>query len=906
MKKTLFTFLFAVSLFSAFSQKAPVFVNAVEGVKEYKLENGLKVLLLNDPSQSNVVVNITYNVGSRHEGYGEKGMAHLLEHMLFKSTKNLGDIKKMLSDKGGQANGTTWFDRTNYYEIFPSTDENLKWSLEMEADRMLNATILQEDLDKEFSVVRNEFEIGENNPDGVLSERVISSAYLWHNYGNSTIGSREDIERVKADRLRLFYEKYYQPDNATLVIGGKFDEKKALEYITTYFASIPKPNRVLEKTYTVEPPQDGERFVELRRAGDVQIVSALYHTAAYADKDYAAIDALNEVLTNDPSGTLYKALVDGGKATNIYGWSPTVRDPGFLYFSVTVAKDKSLDEAKKVFLAELDKISTQTFTEQDLSRAKAKLLKGLENLKNNTLGMSINLTEIIGAGDYRLLFLYRDAVEKLTVADLQRVAAKYFIPSNRTQGIFIPEKDAQRVRPKEYSDEEIVSLTQNYKGKAEEEAVAEFEASIPNIKKNLHTSQLQSGMKLGVLNKAIKGKKVVANFRFPTGTLESLTGTSETAAVLSSLLKAGTSTKSKEQLQDELDQLRSQVSMYISGQTLAVNVSSYEDTFEATMKLVKDMLTNATFPEAEFKKNVDEMKTNIEASRNDPQSVAMGQIGRYTTKYPKGHIFYSASPDEEIAGLNAVNVAKVKALYKTLGSNYGYGSVVSGLPAEKVKSIVNSTFGGWTTKAKYAKVQPTYFPTQAQVEKVITPDKENGVVMAQMNYELDRKSPDYPALVIADAILGSGGFLNARIPLRLREKEGISYGAGSFASVPYDNKVAGWGVYAFFNPKFQEKVDAAIREEIANALKTGFTQEELDSHKKSWLTGRKTNLGSDGFLSSNLVNNLLYLDIPLEDYDKMESQVQALTLDQVNAALRKYVNPDKLVFLYAGDFNKKD
>lgn len=385
MRKMLFTVLMVVSIVNVFAQSAPKFVGSVEGIKEYKLDNGLKVLLIPDASQSNVVVNIVYNVGSRHEGYGEKGMAHLLEHMLFKSTKNLGDIKKMLSEKGGQANGTTWYDRTNYYEVFPSTEENLKWSLEMEADRMINATILQSDLDKEFSVVRNEFEIGENNPDGVLNERIISTAYLWHNYGNSTIGSREDIERVKADRLRVFYEKYYQPDNATLVIGGKFDEKKALDYITTYFAGIPRPTRVLEKTYTVEPAQDGERFVELRRAGDVQLVAAAYHTAAYADKDYAALDALNEILTSDPSGYLYKALIDSHKATGLYGWQPTVRDPSFLYFNVTVAKDKSLDEARKTFVSELDKVGQIAYTEQDLSRAKAKLLKSIENIKNNTI-----------------------------------------------------------------------------------------------------------------------------------------------------------------------------------------------------------------------------------------------------------------------------------------------------------------------------------------------------------------------------------------------------------------------------------------------------------------------------------------------------------------------------------------
>lgn len=203
MKKTLLSlcFLFSVSsstyLIAQTTPKNATFITQVEGIKEYKLGNGLQVLLIPDQSQSNVAVNIVYHVGSKHEGYGETGMAHLLEHMLFKSTKNLGDIKKMLSDKGGQANGTTYYDRTNYYEIFPSNEENLRWSIEMEADRMINATLKQEDLDKEFSVVRNEFEIGENNPSRVLSQRIISAGYLWHNYGKSTIGSKQDIERVK-------------------------------------------------------------------------------------------------------------------------------------------------------------------------------------------------------------------------------------------------------------------------------------------------------------------------------------------------------------------------------------------------------------------------------------------------------------------------------------------------------------------------------------------------------------------------------------------------------------------------------------------------------------------------------------------------------------------------------------
>src|SRR6187431_3364106 len=347
MKKILLLISFVIFCFSNSYSQEPTFVTSVEGIKEYSLNNGMKILLIPDAAQSNVVVNIVYGVGSRHEGYGESGMAHLLEHLLFNRSSKFTDIKKTIADKGAQANGTTYYDRTNYYEILPATDENLKWALDMESDRMITSAILQSDLDTEFSVVRNEFEMGENDPSGVLNERILSTAFLWHNYGKSTIGSKEDIERVKANRLKVFYQKYYQPNNATLIIGGKFDEKKTLGWIKEYFAPIPKSKTEIEKTYTVEPAQDGERFVELKRNGDLQYIGMAYHTPSYSDKEYAANNALISILTNNPSGVLYKTLVETKLSTNVFGYTITLKDPAFSYFACQIDKTKDINTVQK-------------------------------------------------------------------------------------------------------------------------------------------------------------------------------------------------------------------------------------------------------------------------------------------------------------------------------------------------------------------------------------------------------------------------------------------------------------------------------------------------------------------------------------------------------------------------------
>src|SRR5215831_19427017 len=245
-------------------------ITSVEGITEYRLPNGLRVLLFPDQSKQTATVNVTYLVGSRHENYGETGMAHLLEHMMFKGSPGHTNIPQELTEHGSRPNGSTNFDRTNYFETFPSTDANLEWAIKLESDRMVNSFIAKKDLDSEMTVVRNEYESGENSPFAVALKRLMSAAYDWHNYAKLPIGNRSDIENVPIDRLQAFYHKYYQPDNAVLLVAGKFDPAKALGLIAASFGPIPKPARVLPTIYTVEPTQDGERSATVRRVGDTQ------------------------------------------------------------------------------------------------------------------------------------------------------------------------------------------------------------------------------------------------------------------------------------------------------------------------------------------------------------------------------------------------------------------------------------------------------------------------------------------------------------------------------------------------------------------------------------------------------------------------------------------------------------
>jgi zinc protease len=417
----------------------------VEGITEYQLDNGLRVLLFPDHSKPRLTVNLTVFVGSRHEGYGETGMAHLLEHLVFKGTPSHPNIPQALQGRGAQFNGSTSPDRTNYFETLPASDDNLGFAIALEADRLVNSSIKHEDLASEMTVVRNEFERGENAPSSVLGERIMAEAYIWHNYGKATIGNRSDIERVPIDRLQAFYRKYYQPDNAMVVVAGQFDEGRALAFMHKHFGAIPRPQRQLDTTYTEEPPQDGERLVTLRRVGHVGAVGAVYHIPAGPHPDFPALEVLANILSTQPSGRLYKALVEAGKATRAYAFALAMHDPGVLTLQAEVPHTGALEDVRDTLIATVEEVGTTGVTAEEVQRARQQILKARDLAAAQTSQLAIALSEWAAQGDWRLYFLYRDRIEKVTPEDVRSVAAHYLQRNNRTVGMFIPTAQPERI-----------------------------------------------------------------------------------------------------------------------------------------------------------------------------------------------------------------------------------------------------------------------------------------------------------------------------------------------------------------------------------------------------------------------------------------------------------------------------
>ncbi|MHB8353027.1 MAG: M16 family metallopeptidase [Burkholderiales bacterium] len=877
-------------------------VTQVEGVTEYRLANGMQILLAPDPGKPTTTVNVTYRVGSRMESYGETGMAHLLEHLMFKGTPQHKDITAELTRRGMRPNGTTWFDRTNYFESFAASQTNLDWALRMEADRMVHSFIARKDLDSEMTVVRNEMESGENEPSEVLMDKVMAAAYQWHNYGKSTIGARSDVENVSIPRLQAFYRKYYQPDNATLVVAGSFDQAKTLALIAGVFGKIPKPERVIEPTYTLDPVQDGERLVTLRRVGDVQYVEAAYHAVAAASPDSAAFEVLAQVLGDTPSGRLHKALVETGLATATAAEYFNLDEPGVIFFQADVRKDQQMEPVREAFLKTIEGLKSQPVTDAEVERAKANLLNGIELTFNDPEKFGISLSTAIANGDWRLFFLTRDRLSRVKAADVERVAEAYLIPSNRTLGIFVPTAAPQRAPVPERVNAE--NQLKGYRGNPDFAAGETFDVAPANIQKHTQWTALPGGMTLALLPKKTRGGTVHAQINLHFGSAEALNGKGRVGEFVGALLDKGAAGLSREAIQDRFTALKAQVAFGGSATGVNVMIQTVRENLPATLALVSRILKDPQFPEGEFKQVREAALADIEEGRSDPQTQASNALGRYFNRHPRGDIRYIGTFDEAVEDVNAVTLEQVKAFYKAFyGANHAEVAVVGDFDAVAATEALKAGLDGWNSPQPYVIVLDDFKAFPGSRIEINTPDKANAVFVMREPIPLMDSDPDAPALTLGNYILGEG-FLNSRLAMRIRQQEGLSYGVGSYLRLNDKVRNSTLGAYAIYAPQNREKLEKAFAEVMQQAVHSGFTPEEIKAGQSALMQSRQLARAQDGALAG-LLTKLLFDHRTMDFVADLDGKLMALDAATVNQVLPRYVDPDRFVEVVAGDFSRK-
>jgi zinc protease len=664
--------------------------------------------------------------------------------------------------------------------------------------------------------------------------------------------------------------------------------------------AVAKPQTAIAKTYSVEPPQEGERTVTLRRRGDNQAILVVYHTPATTQADLPALEVLSDVLGDTPSGRLYKALVETKKAVNVGASEQWMHDPGYLYSIVVLRPEQNIDEARDIALKTLTAVSQEPPTQEEVDHAKTRFSKQIDLLLTNSQMVGLYLSEAMAAGDWRLLFLVRDRVLQVTPQDVARVAKAYLKDTNRTLGVFIPTKTPDTVEVPA-APEASVAL-KDYKGGAAISAGEVFDPTPANIEGRLQRSKLPGGMRVDLMPKKTRGGVVLARVQLEFGDEKAVFGRDYVARTAASMLARGTKTKSRQQLEEAFDKLKANwsVSGNSVGTTLALE--STEANLPAALRLAAEVLRQPAFEQKEFDQLQQQQLASIERSRNEPTAIASNELQRQLNPYPRGHIHHVGTFDERLEDTRKVTLEEARQFYADFyGASNAAFVAVGQVDPVAIKNLVAELFADWKSPKPYTRVPTAYHKVDATDKKFETPDKQNALLGAGMTVRMSDMDPEYPAMLIANYIFG--GSPGARLFKRIRDKEGLSYGVYSGFTAPQVDDGATFVVSAISAPQNAPKVEASLKDELAKTLKDGFTAEEVALAKKSWLESESVSRAND-----SAVSRLIAID---ERFGRtflwragLDAKVAALTPEQVNEAFRRRIDPAALVIVKAGDFNK--
>lgn len=918
MKKLVLFWSFLMAFMSL--QAAPVaadgfaHVKTVGDIDEYTLKsNGLQVLLLPEHSSPTLTFMVTYRVGSRNEVTGTTGATHILEHLMFKGTTNRdrskgNNVDQLLERTGARYNATTWLDRTNYYETLGS--EHLQTVIAMEADRMRHLKLLDADRQPEMTVVRNEYERGENSPFMALYKEIYHTAYVAHPYHHSTIGHRSDIEKVSIKKLREFYDTFYWPNNATVTIVGDFQLKDALALVKKFYGAYPKSPKPIPELYTVEPPQNGPRRVTVKRPGELGVVAIAHKITQATHADYAAISLLSAILADGKNSRLYKAITDKNMSTGVSNDVGYNADPSLHVLFLPLAPGIRHEDVEKVALQEIERLKKDGVTTQELQAAVAKTLADAAFERDGSFAVAGRLNESIAAGDWSLYYRLEDATRKVTVQDIQRVANAYFNEDQSTTGWFIPTQSGagvataaappawhpQKAGPSYYRNPDMPTPPGTARSRGAGNASGAAPGQVARMAPQAKRAQV-AGIDVVAYTTGVKDV-ITLRAALPAGTALA-TGNPAIPILTAMLLDQGTQRQDKFTIAQQLEAVGANIHFAAGTDVLNISAKCLKKDLPLVLGLMAEELRTPAFSAEEFAKTKKQFSGGIKRQLEDTDFRAEDAFSRIA--FQSGHPNRNPEPDALLAAIESAKLEDVVAFHQ---AHYGPAQMklvaVGDVDSAVLQTTVGQVFGGWTggsAAVRQVKATKATAPQQAQVD---LPGKTSVSILLGQASGLQHQHPDALALRMGTAILGSG--FTGRLMATVRDQEGLTYSVD--ASMGADSFNEGdWKISASFAPAMLDKGIASTRRQLDLWYQQGVTAAEVESRKSNLIGSFQVSLSTSNGVASTFLS-ALNRGYPLDWVDDYPVKIRALNPAQVNTAIKTYLQPQNMIVVKAGSLSE--
>lgn len=926
----------------------------IDKVAEFRLDNGLKVVLAENHTAPVITFLVLYKVGSRNEGVGYTGATHFLEHMLFKGTKKHNQdkgngIDDLLTQIGAYWNATTWFDRTSYFEIVPK--EFFELCTKLEADRMRNLMLRQSDRDSEMSVVRNELERGENYPEEALEKELYAVAFREHPYHHPTIGWRSDVEGVPLERLRKFYDTYYYPNNATVVVLGDFQQDEALEVIHKYFGKIKQSKEPIPDVYTVEPPQEGERRFEICRSGDLPRVWFGFHIPEAAHEHTYPLAAVRHALgsTYERSSRLYKALIETGLAVDVFCRHDELKDPGLFIIGASLNFGVDMKKVENIIISEIEKLGQESVTDEEMNRLKSANRKGTTLAMADPSSLAFLLGESESKADWQWLMRYDDYFENITKDDIKEVISKYFTRTNRTIGYFKPmqmlleetratesdpeadtEHQAQEFEP---DDEDLtnggsmssltnLSITNPEMKKVErnlenyeipKEELDQLLAESPKAKRvrfskdagpgktfeeRVRQEVLPNGMKVLMMRNPGTGSVGIAlNVKAGKYFTRDLPGGQ--SELVGELLSRGSTNFDKRKVAESLENMGIPAGLEFSVDNYRLGLATYvvREDFAEYLDMLSDSVRHPLLAQSELDKVKVEWSSRLIESANDTRAAATNGIRR--ALYDSSHPFFEKTFSEQLDELMSVESTHLREVHeKLLTPKSVILSIVGDIDFDFALEQINQKFGDWQGEETSNIIIPeSALASSRTFYDINLPDKSSVDIIMSHPTTLKRSNKDFYSARIANAALGQDT-ITSKLGTVVRDRAGLTYGIYSMFS---DTAFGGapWSIMLSVNPDNVDKSLKLVEEVVSRYIDQGISKEELAKETGRAIGSFKVGLSSSIGIARVLAE-LEFLGLGVSELDSVSKKYLSVTKKSCDKAMEKYFHPEASTTVIAG------